>query len=489
MKAKASDSDLLKRELILRRQLFKIESQESLSVFLNYQNPSYERKWFHELIADRCQQLFEGKFQRLMIFVPPQHGKSEIVSRNFPAWALGRDPDMKIAGCSYSSDLARQFSRSIQRVIDSQEYFDIFPSTTLNASNLRANTKGGYLRNIDSFEIVEHKGFYKAVGVCGPLTGTPVDLAIIDDPVKDAIEAYSQTYRDRVWEWYVNVLLTRLHNGSRQILIMTRWHEDDLAGRLLKKEPEKWEVISIPAIKESHDTDDYDHRELGEALWPEKHSLEKLMDLRTLSERTFISLYQQRPTVDGGNIIKSDWFQRCSYQQFAELRTKEPIIFFLDTAYTDDAKNDPSGIIATCRVGKLIYILNAKKVLLKFPDLIRFIPNYVRENGYTGSSSIRIEPKANGLSVIDQLREMTKLNITRTPTPKESKETRLNVASPTVESGRVVIVDGSWNDEFITEVCGFPAKAHDEYVDLLCYAVDYHSSHTLATRDLSSLFH
>ena len=135
-----------------------------------------------------------------------------------------------------------------------------------------------------------------------------------------------------------------------------------------------------------------------------------------------------------------------------------------------------------------MYVLAAQKVLMKFPDLIRFIPQFVRKNGYGPGSSIRIEPKANGLSVIDQMREATKLSITRTPTPDESKDTRLNVASPVVESGRVVLVDGSWNDELITEVCGFPAVAHDEYVDLLCYAIDYHFKGVSSNKNLSGFF-
>ena len=156
--------------------------------------PSYQREWFHTLIADKCQQLFEGKIQKLMIFVPPQHGKSEIVSRRFPAWCFGQDPSLKIVGCSYSSDLAEGFSRSIQLTMDSDEYRAVFP-----ASALPQRGGGGLKRNIDYFDTLSG-GFYKAVGVTGGLTGTPVDIAIIDDPVKDKIEAYSQTYRDRVWD-------------------------------------------------------------------------------------------------------------------------------------------------------------------------------------------------------------------------------------------------------------------------------------------------
>ena len=176
----------------LKREKLKLEAPTSFSRFLGYSNPKYELEWFHKLIADHCQMLLEGKIKNLMVFMPPQHGKSEIISRNFPAWALGQNPDLKIVGCSYSSDLAQQFSRSIQRTIDSKEYQAIFPATYLNGSNTRMDARG-YLRNIDLFEMVGHRGFYKAVGVGGSLTGTPVDIAIIDDPVKDANEANSIT--------------------------------------------------------------------------------------------------------------------------------------------------------------------------------------------------------------------------------------------------------------------------------------------------------
>lgn len=467
-------TDILQRKIAIRKQLLEMDAPRLFRQFIPFVNPAYDRQWYHTLIADRCQDLLEGRIRNLMVFVPPQHGKSEIVSRCFPAYAFGRFPNLKIVGCSYSATLAQQFSRGIQRIMDSQEYSRIFPNTRLNGSNVRTLTRG-YLRNVDLFEIVNHKGFYKTQGVCGGLTGTAVDIAIIDDPVKDAIEAYSPTYRERVWDWYTSVLLTRLHNNSRQLFIMTRWHEDDLAGRILQREPENWTVITIPAIRESlDDGNDMDPRQVGEALWPSKHSLERLLAAQTRSPRVFSALYQQHPTADGGNIVKREWFKHISLADFERMHNGEPIIFFIDTAYTDKTTNDPSGIIATCKIGNDLYITHAQKVYKNFPDFIRFIPPYVKAHGYTSRSTIRIEPKANGISVIDQIKDVTALNVTRTPTPTDSKETRLNAASPCVECGRVVLVDGAWNDEFIEEICGFPVKPHDEFVDDLCYAVSYH---------------
>lgn len=452
-----------------KNEILREAAKECLTGFLYYIIPDYSMQWFHLEIAHRCQDLINGEIPTpgLMVFVPPQHGKSLCVSKALPAWTLGRCPQMKIVGCSYSADLAQQFSRAVQRTIESDEYKSIFPDTQLPSGGR------GYQRNVDYFDIVGG-GFYKAVGVGGSLTGTPADLGIIDDPVKDAMEAYSKTYRDRVWNWYTDVFLTRLHNKSKQLLIMTRWHEDDLAGRLLDREPDKWTVVSIPAICEVEGDGGISDRHIGDALWPERHSLERLRDVEQRSPRTFAALYQQRPTIEGGNIVKREWFKTITPADFARIRKDEPIVFFLDTAYTDKTDNDPSGIVATCKIGGEMYITHAEKVNMKFPDLLRWLPAYARSHGYGRGSSIRIEPKANGLSVIDQLKESTGLNVMATPSPRDSKETRLNAASPNVESGRVILVGGAWNEAFIDEVCGFPSKPHDEYVDVLCYASDYH---------------
>ncbi len=470
--------------LELQMDILREEAREHFYRFLDYKDPKYDRQWFHKVIAERCQMLLEGKIRNLMVFLPPQNGKSTVVSEAFPAWALGKNPDLKIVGSSYASSLATKVSRNVQRIIDSPEYGEIFPETRLNGSNSQFSR--GFIRNIDMFETIGHRGFYKAVGVGGGLTGTPVDITIIDDPVKDAMEAYSPIYRERVWEWYTSVLLTRLHNDSHQLFIMTRWHEDDLAGRILQREPENWTVLSIPAIRESKDDgNDFDPRAVGEALWPERHSLERLLEAKKRSAKVFSALYQQCPTIDGGNIIKQDWFNYITTEEFAKkhFANRNSINFFIDTAYTDKTSNDPTGIIGTCTIGNDLYITCAEKVNMKFPDLIRHIPGYVKGNGYTITSTVRIEPKANGLSVIDQLRESTALNVVATPSPRESKETRLNVASPFVEGGHVYLVKGPWNEMLVDEICGFPAKPHDEFVDLLCYAIDYHHNNQYSVTD------
>lgn len=225
--------------------------------------------------------------------MPPQHGKSELVSRNLPAYILGLDPRAKIILASYSSTLASSFNRDCQRIIDTREYTDIFPQTKLSG-----NQSGSWQRNSELFEVVKHGGFLKTVGVGGSLTGTPADYAIIDDPVKDSVEAGSPTYQIRNWEWFNDVLQTRLHNNSGILLTQTRWDENDLSGLLLKKQLElkmnEWTVLSLPALRENLDNPE-DPRQIGEALWEKRHSRQRLIEVKNQSPRTFVCLYQQDP--------------------------------------------------------------------------------------------------------------------------------------------------------------------------------------------------
>ena len=307
------------------------------------------------------------------------------------------------------------------------------------------------------------------------LTGTPVDIAIIDDPVKDAAEANSPTYRQRVWDWYNTVLTTRLHNESKQLFIMTRWHEDDLAGRILKAEPDDWTVLIIPAICEVEHDNGLSERHIGEALWPQRHSLAKLLKQQQRAPREFSALYQQRPTIEGGNIVKRDWFQRISFADFKAMRFKEPVHFYLDTAYNKKkagSDNDPSGILAACRIKNNIYVLHAQSVWKEMPDLLRFLPEYIIAHEGNAESILHIEPKANGISVVQMLKETTSLNVKETPNPTDDKEVRFRVVSPRIECGRVFLVEGVWIEDFLNQVCAFPAAAHDEFVDILGYAIN-----------------
>jgi phage terminase large subunit-like protein len=307
--------------------------------FVQYVKPTYDMRWFHRVICEKLQAFQDGEIKKLMLFVPPQHGKSELSTRLFPAYLGGKDPNRKMVVASYNATLAQRFNRDIQRVVDSSLYHEVFPNTTLNNSNV-VNVSNNYLRNSEVFEFVGYGGFVKTVGRGGALTGTPVDIGIIDDPLKDRSEAMSSTIRESLWSWYQDVFETRLHNGSQQILIQTRWHEDDLAGKLLKRDSD-WEVVVFEAIKENES--DYDPRQFGEALWPEKHSRERIEKIRETSPLTFDSLYQQnpKPTENMGLLWTRNLLQRL------RITTPPPmqrIVVAIDPATTSTKNSDETGI-------------------------------------------------------------------------------------------------------------------------------------------------
>lgn len=283
------------KERMIRR------SKEDLLSFTVYTMPTFRPADFHRRYYHALDEFAKGKIKKLAVFMPPQHGKSEGSTRRLPAFALGLDPDKKIAIVSYSDTKAKKFGRECQRIIDSKEYHDLFPDTLLGMSHV-ADVTGAWTRTANEAEIVDHSGSLKAVGVGGPLTGEPVDMLIMDDLYKDAKSAWSSTIRQGVQDWYDTVADTRLHNDSQQLIVFTRWHEDDLAGHLLKIQgeydpdtnPDGWVVIKFPAIKIGAPTA-IDPRQEGEALWPERHSLHDLEIKRKKNPHVFESLYQQDP--------------------------------------------------------------------------------------------------------------------------------------------------------------------------------------------------
>jgi predicted phage terminase large subunit-like protein len=289
-------------QIKLLRELQRRKAREHFRDYLPYINKNYKTKWFHAVMADWCQRFYEGEVDKLIITLPPQHGKSEISSRIFPSWVFGKDPDTQLVLVSYAADLAKGFCLAVQRYMGTDEYKRLFPDTFLNTERLAKYRN--YLCSSEYFDIVGHRGFMKTVGVSGGLTGNPVRVAIIDDPFKDSEEANSPVQREKVWDWYNNVLSTRLHNDSRQLMVMTRWHEDDLVGRILNsKDSANWTVINIPAICEKDDDGDlHSGRKVGEALWPEEHSLENLYVKMNNDPHGFNCLYQGNPGSKEGRL-------------------------------------------------------------------------------------------------------------------------------------------------------------------------------------------
>tara|TARA_R110000751_G_scaffold292927_1_gene400374 strand:- start:536 stop:2002 length:1467 start_codon:yes stop_codon:yes gene_type:complete len=297
---------LLLKKLTNEQEVF--EAKDNLLKFTKKTMPEFVAGDFHLIYYHLLDLFAKGVIKRLMITMPPQHGKSEGSTRRLPAFIFGQKPNTKIAVASYNTTFARKFNRDIQRIIDTKEYHDIFPKTLLNSSNV-ATVSSSFLRNSEEFEIVDHKGSLKAIGRGGALTGNSVDVMIMDDLYKDYAEGNSPIIRDTVWDWYTTVVKTRLHNDSQELIVFTRWNEDDLIGRLEKKEnvitinsfsdldnvnPNDWVKINFEAIQTQEATD-VDKRPKGEPLWSTKHNLNKLENTRLLDPENFNCLYQGNP--------------------------------------------------------------------------------------------------------------------------------------------------------------------------------------------------
>jgi predicted phage terminase large subunit-like protein len=272
-------------------------ARRSLLRFTEFTNPLYTRAQHHEQIAAKLEAVERGEIDRLMIFMPPRHGKSELASKRFPAWCLGRRPDRQIIAASYNSDLANDFGRNVRNLVAEPEFGQVFPSVSLAPDSQAANRMN-----------TNRGGAYVAAGVGTAVTGRGAHIALIDDPFKDREEADSERRRETVWDWYRSTLYTRLMPGGAIVLIQTRWHEDDLAGRLLEQERDQWEVLELAAINPA-----------GEALWPEWYPLDALERIKaTIGPREWSALYQQRPQPDEGTFFQRSWFK--TYDTLPSLR-------------------------------------------------------------------------------------------------------------------------------------------------------------------------
>lgn len=421
------------------------------------------------------------KLYDLIINIPPGTTKSTVVTIMFPVWLWTQDPTLRIITNSYSGDLSVEHASKSKDIIESDKFKTLFPEIRIRKDK---SGKGAYENT--------KTGARYSTSTGGTITGKHAHIIINDDPL-NVKQSESDVMR-KIANDHTKTLASRKVNKENTpvITIMQRLHENDVTGYLLSKKSESIRHICLPAelsdnvfppeVKKLYingllDTSRLNHSVLNEAR----------VDLGT---RGYAGQYDQNPVADGGNIIKKTWFQFTDRLSFERLQERNPIVFFMDTAFTEKNENDPTGVIATCKIGNRIFISNATKVLKEFPELIKFIPNYVQAHGYTDDSTIRIEPKANGKSVVQQLRDTSMLNVTETESPSDSKITRLYSVSPIIESGRVVLVQEGWNDDFLDEICGFPNKMHDEYVDLIVYAIDYHlKQNSNQTQELAGMFY
>ncbi len=400
----------------------------------------------------------------LIVTMPPRHGKSELISHWTPVWFLKNWPWKRIILASYEADFAATWGGKAKASIE-ESYSDL-------DLKISQDTKAKAQWMIEGYG-----GEMYSAGIRGAITGRGGDLIIIDDPVKNHQEANSAAFRESIWDGWRSVILPRAEPNASFIIIMTRWHEGDLVGRLLSPEytagdPKlriPWKVINLPAIAE---TKDIIGRPEGKPLWPARFNLNALMRLRE-SEGPYwwSALYCGRPSSEGSGKFNNGWFQYYSDEELNHLSFSR-VTQFWDTAFKKEQRNDRSACITIGETKKGYYIFDCYYGRPEFPELTELVKQKNRE--YT-PDRIEIEDKASGQSLIQQLRRDTKLAI-HAIKPRggrnESKEARANAVTGIVEAGKVFLPSRvPWLQEFLNEVCGFPTAPHDDILDAFVWAL------------------
>lgn len=440
-------------------------ARRELIEYITRMYPGFQRAHHHEYICEQLQKVESGEITRLMIFCPPRHSKSLIVSQHFPAWYLGRNPGHQVIITSYGASLAEGFSRKARNQIRYDPDWP-FPQVKMapDAQGVEEWHVQSQVKDKDGhIDIVE--GVCKAAGVGGPISGKGADLLVIDDPIKDRAEADSEVMRKRVLEWYQDVARTRLQPGGRIVLMCTRWHEDDLPAHLIAQQAiggEQWIIINLPALAEK---EDLLGRAEGEALWPEWFPVEALDAVRGgTTARTFAALYQQSPTQAGGNIFKRDWFVR-RYHTLPGLQEK---IQTVDGAWETGVGNDYSVIATWGTDGVDYFVIDRWRARVEMPDLkMAVIDQYNKHR----PSLVLIEDSASGKAAIQSLRRESSIPILPIK-PIGTKIARAEAVAPTFETMKVRLPDDAdWVSDFVEEHVSFPSAAHDDQVDTTSMAL------------------
>lgn len=393
----------------------------------------------------------------LLISTPPRHSKSETCSFWTPLWLLHRNPRTRILLASYEATFAEGWGRRVRDyVLDNSDALDLHLNPEHAAASAWSLREGGTMHT---------------AGVGGPLTGRGGDVILIDDPIKNQEEAASQVYRDKAWAWFNSVALTRLEPGGFIIAIGTRWHEDDLIGRLenasASGEGLGWEVIKFPALAELGDPLG---RPLGQALWPERYPEDKLKEIRkSLGPYQFSALYQQNPTPEEGNSVQRRWWRFYSEDPKDLLEKADKAIQSWDLAIKETTTGSFTVGFVLARVGGQIYVLDRFRKRINTPDMLAKVEEWhVR---YPKALAKLVEDKAAGPAVISMLHKRIP-GLIPWP-PRGSKMQRLNAVIPLIEAGQVLLPDTQWAKELIEEAAAFPNGAYDDQVDALSQGLTY----------------
>lgn len=435
------------------------QAEDSYLSYLQLRHPDRQFPDFQLKLIDTLDRLEKGTLgtQNVLITMPPRHGKSEYGTVNFPTYYMGRDPRRYVMSSSYNAILAADFGKQARNISEEKLTAQIFPKMRV-ASDSRASDVWRTTLN----------GAYFGVGLDGTTSGRPANCLIVDDPFKSREDADSQTMRNKVWNFYTSALTTRLQptiDGKPpiQIVILTRWHPDDLAGRIMATEDWKnglWTHINFEARSGNPPA----------ALWPERFDLDWLARREALNPREFASLYQQTPYIEGGNLIHDDWWR---YHDRDELPPFVTSVVSVDTASKTKDHHDPSVAL----VGGLtrdgdIYLYDLMRERLEFPDLKRRLIQLNNTHRTRALRGFYIEDRASGHSIIQELKRDSGLTVIPYKVTHD-KVARVSAILPILEAGRVFLPGyAPWVKEFRQECSQFPSSKHDDQVDALAMLVD-----------------
>jgi predicted phage terminase large subunit-like protein len=445
--------EFIKAGLLAKQKRAIEKAQSDFMTFVKRVWPDFIEGEHHKKIAEKFNDLANGKIKRLIINMPPRHTKSEFASFLLPAWMIGRKPDLKIIQTTHTTELAVRFGRKSKTLMDMPEYKEIF------ITRLREDSQAA-----GKWE-TEQGGEYYAAGVGSAITGRGADLLIIDDPHSEQ-DAMNQDALERAYDWYTSGPRQRLQPGGAIILVMTRWNTKDLTGSLLREsgniKSDKWELIEFPAILPS-----------GKSVWPEFWKLDELENVKaSISLQKWNAQWMQNPTSEEGAIIKREWWRKWEKETIPPL---QHVIQSYDTAFMKKETSDYSaittwGIFQTNEdSGPQLILLDAVKDRFEFPELRRIA---YQQYQYWQPETVLIEAKASGLPLTYELRKMGIPVINYTPSKGNDKHTRVNSVAPLFEAGQIwAPVDKDFAQEVIEECAAFPYGDHDDLVDSTTQAV------------------
>lgn len=463
--------------------------------FVKRMNDRYDDGWVHRDICARLERFSDdvaaGKSPRLMLLMPPRHGKSELASKNFPAWHLGRHPDHEFIACSYNLSLAMGFSRKVKQIIDDHLYKTVF-DVSLDKNN----------QSTEEWAIAGRRGGYVAAGIGGPITGKGAHVLVIDDPVKNAEEADSGDAREKIWEWYLSTAYTRLAPGGGVLVIQTWWHDDDLAGRLQQmmaaasegdEDIDQFEVVKYPAIAETDEyldpaTNKIVHntppaggtllRSKGEALHPSRYPIKALSKIRALNRKSdgsdgrwWSALYQQNPVPDDGVYFTKEQFRRAPPPH----KTRANVMIAWDFAISEKKQNDYTvGTVGLQDENDVLHV--ADVVRFRSQDAFFIVESILDlcAKWYSPTLVLGFEDgqiyKAISAVLKKRMLERKLYPSVQVLVPITDKMARARAIQGRMQQGMVSFADsGDWYDTVRAEMLRFPAGVHDDCVDSLAW--------------------